>query len=109
MPAISRSFSGNVKVQTALAGSDRRISFDGFDGVRSRLDGPTGRYINLSHMQTRSFVMGASLPAFAHHSFAAEFDWNKTVALKGTVTKLECANPHMEGLQRQGRIKVLKF
>ena len=32
--------------------------------------------------------------AFAHHSFAAEFDIKKPVELHGTVTKVELINPH---------------
>jgi hypothetical protein len=32
--------------------------------------------------------------AFAHHSFAAEFDAEKPVTLKGTVVKWEMMNPH---------------
>ena len=38
--------------------------------------------------------LAATIPAVAHHSFAAEFDRSKMVTLTGTVTKLAWVNPH---------------
>jgi hypothetical protein len=37
-------------------------------------------------------LLGA--PVWAHHAFAAEFDPNRPVKLKGTVTQWELVNPH---------------
>jgi hypothetical protein len=44
-------------------------------------------------------LVGATATAFAarlsaHHAFAAEFDANKPVTLKGTVTRMLWINPH---------------
>ena len=53
-------------------------------------------------MRTRLLLSLASLvvlslataPLLAHQAFSAEFDANKQVILKGTITKMEWINPH---------------
>jgi len=41
-----------------------------------------------------ALVLSAAASVEAHHSFAAQYDGNKPVTLKGKVTKVEWTNPH---------------
>jgi hypothetical protein len=40
-------------------------------------------------------LLAAALPLLAHHSFAAEYDGNAKLTLKGTVAKIDWMNPHI--------------
>ena len=40
-------------------------------------------------------LLTATIPAWAHHSLQSEYDINKSLTLKGVVTKVEWVNPHV--------------
>lgn len=48
----------------------------------------------VSSVLVAALAVIAAVPALAHHSFAAQYDADKPVTLKGTVTKVEWTNPH---------------
>jgi hypothetical protein len=55
----------------------------------------------------------AAVPLRAHHSFAAEFDRDRTITVSGAVQKLEWTNPHarlyVEGKDETGKLQLWDF
>ncbi len=52
-------------------------------------------------MRTKTMILAigaiglaCAAPLAAHHAFAAEFDSNQPVKVRGTITKIEWVNPH---------------
>lgn len=39
-------------------------------------------------------ILFGTAPAFGHHAFAAEYDANQPITIKGTLTKVAWTNPH---------------
>lgn len=50
--------------------------------------------MNRYGLLTGALLLAAGAAVSAHHSFAAEFDANQPVQLRGTVVKVEWINPH---------------
>ncbi len=55
----------------------------------------SSRLLHTALIALVGFVALRSAAVDAHHSFAAEFDANKPVTLKGVVTQIDWANPHV--------------
>ena len=58
-------------------------------------------------------LLAAAAPIAAHHSFAAEYDRNRTITVTGSVTKLEWTNPHARlyvmGTDETGKMQEWDF
>lgn len=58
-------------------------------------------------------LLAAAVPIAAHHSFAAEYDRNRTITVTGSVTRLEWTNPHARlyvmGTDETGKMQEWDF
>ncbi len=55
----------------------------------------TTRFLTSALVALAALTAVRVAPVNAHHSFAAEFDGSKPVTLKGVVTQVDWANPHV--------------
>lgn len=51
--------------------------------------------IRAAFLSSTTTLLAAALPAYAHHSFPAQYDVAKPITLTGKVTKVEWTNPHI--------------
>jgi hypothetical protein len=49
----------------------------------------------LAALVTTIALLASGVSIAAHHSFAAQYDANKPITLKGGITRIEWANPHI--------------
>jgi len=49
----------------------------------------------IAALVTTIALLASGLSIAAHHSFAAQYDSNKPITLKGGITRIEWANPHI--------------
>ena len=58
-------------------------------------------------------ALAAAAPVRAHHSFAAEFDRERTITVTGTMQRLEWTNPHariyVQGKDETGKEQLWDF
>ena len=119
MPTSDDAFARGLAVRKAILGDELK------EVLLYHVANPAARVYNgrrqlhrgrmAAHMNITRFLTGAglaaalSLPVYAHHSFAAEFDAAKPVTLTGSVTKVEWQNPHiwvyLEVKDEQGRVQ----
>jgi hypothetical protein len=71
----------------------------------------TRRHVVLTGLGLGALLAG--VPVSAHHSFAAEFDRERTITVTGTLQKLEWTNPHarlyVEGKDEAGKQQLWDF
>jgi hypothetical protein len=51
--------------------------------------------VNTLGLCAAALSLAVVTPAWAHHSFAAEYDGSKVVTVTGAVTKVDWSNPHV--------------